>query len=178
MTDCSATRQPQKSSSTWQSICTWKTFRSCLNMTFENCYVVSFFVHVVGLVFDESHLSNINNEVKRNTERWRFAIHNQTSYCYHDCKIRQMTTFTTVHLASMCTRCFRETGSPSHNFFVKKKKKKKINAPDFKFYLAKLQNKKKNPIWCNVKFECFHCNKQFKKQRRSNIAPYGENSIS
>ena len=27
-------------------------------------------------------------------------------------------------------------------------------------------------------FDCFHCNKQYKKQRKFNITPYGENFIS
>ena len=51
----------------------------------------------------------------------------------------------TVRLVSIRTWCFhyfQKTRSPSHNFFVAKKKKKKCNPPDFQFYLDKLTNTK------------------------------------
>ena len=72
----------------------------------------------------------------------------------------------------MCTRCFRhfwKTGNLSHNFFVVIFFKN----PDFKFYLVKFSNNF-FLIWCNVNFECFHCDKQYKKQRKFNSTPYGE----
>ena len=53
--------------------------------------------------------------------------------------------YSTVHLVSICNQCFsyfRKTGSPSHNFFVIKKKTFQNCKPSgFNFYLSKLNNK-------------------------------------
>ena len=49
------------------------------------------------------------------------------------------------------------------------------NRQNFKFYLGKLNKKKKFPIWCNVNFvSVFAALNNIKKQRKFSITPYGE----
>ena len=81
--------------------------------------------------------------------------------------------------AHVVNRLLRENRKSIPNCFNNKKLFfLKFNSPDFKFYLDKLNNKN-TPIWCNVKFmSVFTALNNINKQRKFNIAPFGEIFIS
>ena len=78
-------------------------------------------------------------------------------------------------LNSVSSQCVRGKLSVVRNqtFLSGKKKSKKCNPPDFKFYPSKLTDKD-FPIRCNVKFSLLFLYCLMQRKHKINITPYGD----